>query len=209
MQRSRVTVRLALVAFAFAATFAFTQVVTPAAPSAPPLASLPIDLAGWHGVAAPPLAPDVAEVLAADQYVHRFYSGPRGSIELDVAYYSRPRVGANMHSPLNCLPGNGWEVTAVQSTMVNTAAGEWPVRLLTARRGDARYVLGYWFQSRSRIVSEEVSSRLYLLADALRGRPIDSGLVRLILPADAHRADPAMIGDFAASFIPELAARMN
>ncbi len=204
-----VKTRAFIVAAAFAATLAFTQVVTPAAPAvAPSLAEIPMALASWQGAPAPNLAPEVAEVLAADQYVHRYYTAPAGTIEMDVAYYTRPRVGANMHSPLNCLPGNGWQILDVSNASIATPAGSWPVRELIVERGTTRYALTYWFQSRHRIVSDEMSSRLFLLSDALKLRPTDSGLVRLIGPASVMENDPNALRSFASLVIPELAARL-
>jgi EpsI family protein len=204
------TMRTVIVAMVFAATFAFTPAVTPAAPSAQPaLSSIPMSLESWSGAPAPDLAPEVAAVLAADQYLHRYYTGPQGTIEMDVAYYTRPRVGANMHSPLNCLPGNGWQITNVRELTVATTAGSWPIRELLVERGSLKYVLAYWFQTRSRIVSDEFSSRLYLLADALRRRPVDTGLVRLIVPAEVSAQHPTALPSFASVFIPALTARLQ
>jgi EpsI family protein len=198
------------VAIAFAATLAITQAVTPATPAVPPaLSEIPMALASWQGAIAPDLDPDVAKVLAADQYVHRYYNGAEGTIEMDVAYYTRPRVGANMHSPLNCLPGNGWRIADVRDMTVESGGRTWPMRELVVERGTWRYALAYWYQSRSRVVSDEMKSRLYLLADALQQRPTDSGLVRLIFPADAAAKHPDAIRSFASLLIPELALRMN
>jgi EpsI family protein len=202
--------RAGIVAAALAGTLVLTQATAPAAPlAAPDLASVPLVIAPWKGAAAPPLAADVAEVLAADQYLRRYYRGPRGVIEMDVAYYSQPRVGATMHSPLNCLPGNGWEVTHV-STRTIAGAGEWPVRELTVERGRTRYALTYWFHGRQRVLADEVSARFYALADAVRRRPADAGLVRLMTPvAGSGDNERAMLASFAERLIPELQTRLR
>jgi EpsI family protein len=203
--------RAAAIVVAFVATYALTHAsarVEP--PPAPALERIPLTLAGYTGEAAPPLDPDVARVLAADQYVHRYYRGAGGTIEMDVAYYGQPRVGANMHSPLNCLPGNGWEVAQVTTSPVATATGPSTIRTMTVARGDARFALTYWFQSRNRIVSDEFSTRFYLLADALRRRPTDAGLVRLIMPLTGNGdAQQATLTTFAGRLIPELAQYLH
>jgi EpsI family protein len=120
---------------------------------------------------------------------------------MDVAYYGQPRVGANMHSPLNCLPGTGWTMGEPQTTRV----GDWDVREVQVTRGRARFAMAYWFQSRARIESDEIAARLHLLGDALRRRPTDASVVRLIVPAtDVPAADHAKLTGFAAQLIPAI-----
>lgn len=205
------TLRAALLAVALLSTFVLTRDAAPAAPPmAPALASVPFTIAPWTGRTAPPLEADIAEGLAADQYVRRYYHGPPGVVEMDIAYYSQPRVGATMHSPLNCLPGTGWEVTRVAERTVSTTIGPVMVRELNVRRDRTHYALTYWFQSRHRIVAGELSARLHLLGDAIRRRPADAGLVRLMMPASASGADERdTLAAFAARLIPEIDVRLR
>jgi EpsI family protein len=207
----RPTNRYAVVAVALLTTFAVTRSAAPAAPRRPPvLASLPFTMTHWSGVTAPPLAGAVAEGLAADQYVRRYYRSPRDVVEMDIAYYGQPRVGANMHSPLNCLPGNGWEVTRVAERPISTSIGPVVVRELTAERGRTQYALTYWFQSRHRIVPDELSARLHLLGDAIRRRPADAGLVRLMMPSSGTgQRQRDVLAAFAARVIPEIDVRLR
>lgn len=208
---SRQTLRWAVVALALAMTFVVTRTAVRAtAPPAPPLEVLPFVIDGWSGVTAPPLAADVTAGLAADRYLRRYYQRHRpttaGLVEMDISYYGQPRVGANMHSPLNCLPGNGWEVTRVQERMVDTPLGSFPVRELDVARGPTRYVLTYWFQGRRRIVSSELEARYRLLTDALMRRPADAGMVRLMMKAgDRPEVQREALAAFAAALIPDIA----
>jgi EpsI family protein len=204
---SRQTLRCAVVALALAMTFVVTRTAVRAtAPPSPPLEALPFVIDGWSGVTAPPLAADVTAGLAADQYMRRYYQVHAGLVEMDISYYGQPRVGANMHSPLNCLPGNGWEVTRVRERMVDTPLGSFPVRELDVARGPTRYVLTYWFQGRHRIVSSELEARYRLLTDALMRRPADAGMVRLMMRAgDNPVVQRDTLAAFAAGLIPQIA----
>jgi EpsI family protein len=206
---TRRPVRAAIVAAAFAATYLFTHVSAPAASVAPPsFAGLPLELAPWTGAPAPALDPDVAELLAADEYVRRYYTGPQGTLEMDISYYTQPRVGTTMHSPLNCLPGNGWEVTSVNTRQLATSVGVVAVRELTVQRGQTKYALTYWVQSRDRIIADEFSARFHLLGDAIRRRPTDASLVRVMMPAaGSGREEQATLAEFAGRLIPEIAGR--
>ncbi len=212
------SIRHALLALAFLGTYGFTHAVARVAPSVPAaIANLPMTLAPWTGVTAPPLDPEVAKVLAADEYVRRYYYQPgsqgaalaqRAAVEMDVSYYVRPRVGANMHSPLNCLPGNGWQITGMDTvTLAGTNGAR--VRALTVARGEHRFAMAYWFQSRERVISGEASTRFHLLADALQRRPTDAGVVRVMAPVTDPAAAQSVVLSFAARLVPELARVMK
>jgi EpsI family protein len=194
-------------------TYAMAQVARPvAAPFRVALDRVPMTLSDWTGESAPPLAPDVARILAADQYVHRYYAAPDGrSIEMDIAYYAQPHVGGTAHSPLNCLPGNGWTMSEPAVRTIRTAAGAWNVREIAVSRGNSRWAMTYWFQGRQRVEADEFGARLNLFKDALRRRPADTAMVRVMTPVSsgdiASITDPAahaMLAAFSGDLIPQV-----
>jgi EpsI family protein len=221
------SLRHALLAIAFFATYGFTHIVAPVAPAVPAtLGELPMALAPWAGFTAPALPPEVLETLAADDYVRRYYaratapalSMPGDSparqaspdapalqeaVEMDISYYAQPRVGANMHSPLNCLPGNGWQITEMD-TVPLAGLDNVRVQALTVQRGQYRFAMAYWFQSRDRVVIGEASTRFHLLADALQRRPTDTGIVRVMAPVSDATSAHAVVLAFASRLVPEL-----
>ena len=152
--------------------------------------AVPLLLDGWRGRPAPALEPEVARVLAADQYVRRYYGDGTTVVEMDLAYYSRPRVGSAMHSPLNCLPGNGWQVMESRTVPVVLPGGRVDVRRLIVGRGTERLLMSYWFQNRADVISDEYQQRFQILRTGLRGGSTDAALVRVIAPVD-RIPDPA------------------
>jgi EpsI family protein len=212
--------RHALLALAFFGTYGFTHAVAPVAPAVPAtLSELPMTLASWSGVTAPALPPEIMKTLAADDYIRRYYyaqaeesarqTSEEGSpalsqpVEMDVSYYTQPRVGANMHSPLNCLPGNGWQITQLASRPL-AGLDDVHVQALTVQRGEHRFAMAYWFQSRDRVITGEAAARFKLLSDALQRRPNDASVVRVMLPiSDAPTAHAAVLA-FASRLVPEL-----
>ena len=191
--------------------------------------AVPLAFGDWIGRDAPPLEPEEARILAADQYVHRYY-GPRhtyrprnanernanerdeneprttnhGSrIEMDIAYYAQPQAGAAMHSPLNCLPGNGWLVTDSQVARVPAAGSAVDVRRLVVARGSDRVAMTYWFQNRGAVVGNEYRQRLQLLTNGLHGRPTDAALVR-VMALDTKEGQQVLL-----SFTGELMAMLS
>jgi EpsI family protein len=199
----RGSLRPILLALAFLATYGFTRAVAPVPPAAPAdLAALPMTLPPWAGVTAPPLPADVMAGLAADSYLRRYYGASQQWVEMDVAYYAQPRAGATMHSPLNCLPGSGWQITQVDTVTLPHLADA-RIRAITVARGETRYAIAYWFQSGDRVLTGEASTRFQLLADALRRQPSDAGLVRVMAPLTTPNARTLVV-DFAERLLPEV-----
>ena len=205
--RTRQSLFAVLLACAFVATFALTRQATIVASSMrqPTLSNLPLSLHDWEGADAAALDAETAKILAADQYLHRYYVGEDGEVELDVAYYSQRRVGASMHSPLNCLPGNGWTVSSSRDLTLPTPQGDRVVRELTVRRNKALFAMAYWYQSHERVLTGELATRFQLLKDSLRQRPADVGLVRVMTRLTNEDApERKAVASFAARLIPQL-----
>src|SRR3954465_2087927 len=196
-----------IVAVLFAATFVISQVARPiAAPETIALDTIPTTVASWTGSDAPPLDADTARILGADQYVHRFYAQPAAPpIEMDVAYYAQPRVGATAHSPLNCLPGNGWTMSAPSLREVGSQGSTWTVRDVTVSRGTDRFAMSYWFQNRQRVDYNEFAARWHVFTDALRRRPSDTAMVMVMSPVTGDETIArAAVATFAGALIPQV-----
>lgn len=206
MRADRRTLLTTCIAAAFTLTYALTHASAPEPDATmPQLEHVEMRMDAWEGFHAPELAPDVAEVLAADVYVHRYYVSELGAVEMDLAYYTQRRVGASMHSPLNCLPGNGWTILEDRPVVLQTTAGAREVRELVVKRNESVYAMTYWYQNGRRVLSGEASTRMQLLADALRGRTADVGLVRVMTPlTNEAGAGREGVLAFSALLIPEL-----
>jgi EpsI family protein len=185
-------------------------------PIARPLSELPLRLGEWHGVPTPPLTKDVLDVLGLSDYVTRAYLSPsQGEVGLYVGYWRSQRQGETIHSPLNCLPGSGWDPVSksVMSLEDNRGAGRPPVpanRYIVEKAGERQLVV-YWFQSHGRIVASEYASKLQLILDAARMNRTDGAIVRVIAPilgdgADAERRAESQARAFTAELLPQLNA---
>jgi EpsI family protein len=152
-------------------------------PSLRPLAGFPMTLDGWRGRMNEPLDADVLRVLAVDDYINRTYSSRSGWAGLYVGYYASQREGDTIHSPLNCLPGSGWEPLTRQRVAID-AGGAQPivVNQLLIQKGLERQAVLYWYQSHGRVVASEYWGRAYLALDALRLNRTDGAIVRVVVP---------------------------
>ena len=176
MSRGRLLIVLFLVTGTGALTAASRR---PVAVTAPRLEQLPYQLEAWQGREATALDAETVRVLGADAFLNRSYSDVATSpVGLLVAFYSQPRPGVSMHSPLNCLPGTGWETLDVSTLDV----GPGDARRLVVRKNRDRAVVLYWYAIHGRVVGSEVLSKAWLLHDSVRFRRSDAALVRIVVP---------------------------
>src|ERR1043166_930951 len=144
------------------------------------LAEFPSELGGrrkWGQAAR--FDAEAEAVLRADDYVSRDYLTADGRVaSLYVGYYSTQRTGATYHSPLNCLPGSGWELNEPGTIEIKPADGSRAFeanRYLIVHGGD-RQLLVYWYQGRGRAVASEYRDKLYTVLDSMRLRRSDGAM---------------------------------
>jgi len=151
---------------------------------------LSMQIGGWTGQREPDPTPEVLRVLSVDDFIVRtYYSKNEAPIGLYVGYHSSQRQGTAIHSPLNCLPGAGWQPLEVGRTTIPVqgipgSAGATPIEVnrVIIGKGLERHLVLYWYQSHRRIVASEYWGKVYSVLDAVRYNRTDAALVRVILP---------------------------
>lgn len=186
--RGAVTVRLLIVAALFVGTAAYLRAASrpEALPSRDLLAGLPMTIGPWTGSAAPDLDNEVLDVLGVDDYLTRIYrdtSAAGAPIGLYVGYYASQRKGDTIHSPMNCLPGAGWQPVDVATVSMPIDGATSPiVNRVVIQKGEYRQVALYWYQGRGRVIANEYTSKAMLVWDAATRHRTDGALVRVISP---------------------------
>ena len=177
------------------------------------LATLPVELGRWHGADAPPFSAAILATLGVDEYVDRVYDAPgEEPIALYVGYYKSQRQGDSIHSPLNCLPGAGWQPVEKSRIAIGTDRAGRPAlaNRFVIQKGLDRQVVLYWYQSHGRIVASEYTSKAFMIYDAVRYNRSDAALVRVISPIAASEPDDVAAGQrvlaFAQALLPRLGA---
>lgn len=169
------------------------------------LEMLPLELGTWQGRRAAGYEPSVEAALGVDDYLNRAYSTAAGlQANVYVGYYRSQDQGGSIHSPLNCMPGAGWQTEHVER--VPFAGGA--VRHVVIAKGAQRLFVVYWYQTPTRIEGDEYRGRFYAVLDTLRHGRNDAALVRVTVPigtgANAEgRAAGAAI-DLATRVLPEV-----
>jgi exosortase D (VPLPA-CTERM-specific) len=172
------------------------------------LATFPSRLAGWQGEPTVRFDQQVLAVLGVDEYINRIYRSPDGQpIGLYVGYYASQRQGDTIHSPLNCLPGAGWEpVTRRRVSLEVAGARPIVVNRLLIRKGIESQVVIYWYQGHGRVIASEYWGKIYAVIDAIRLNRTDGALVRIVSPVLAadpegeRRAEQVAFGFLTAAF---------
>jgi exosortase D (VPLPA-CTERM-specific) len=187
---SRGLVAAVLLSLAVSGAFFFTPATTPVLPDRDPFVLFPRHLAEWSGVSET-LAPEIEQVLGADDYVNATYysagdSAAAGAmVNFFVAYYDKQTDGSGIHSPEVCLPTGGWEVFSItphEVDMTGTIYGRFEVNRAVIQKGNSRQLVYYWFEQRGKRMTNDYLAKASVVWDSLtRGRS-DGALVRFVTP---------------------------
>jgi EpsI family protein len=154
----------------------------------------PAQIQQWTGQPLPPMDKKILAVLGVDDYMNRVYFAPdHAAVGLYVGYYNSQRQGDSIHSPMNCLPGAGWEPLSQSSIRIPVTVGTGLTEIDSNRyviqKGLDRQLVLYWYQSHGRTVASEYWSKFFLIRDAVRLNRTDAALVRVIAPINPNADD--------------------
>lgn len=174
-------------------------------------ASFPRDVGGWSGTPET-LDPEVAEVLAATDYVNMTYTAPDEAAPVNVfsAWYQSQTDGAGLHSPEVCLPVGGWEISSIEVAQVSvpgTVYGDFRVNRAIIQKGLTRQLVYYWFEQRGTRMVNDYLAKASVVWDGIRIGRSDGALVRFVTPIgtneDEAEAD-ARLQRLMAELLPDL-----
>ncbi|MBI3471891.1 MAG: EpsI family protein [Candidatus Solibacter usitatus] len=183
---------------------------TEAAVHALPLREFPLRAGDWVTAREGYVDEETQSVLRADDTLTRTYahSDQRRAAQLFVAFFKTQRTGQKPHSPKNCLPGSGWEMTRPGRIQVAVAGEPRPIEInkYLVTHGEERSIVLYWYQTSNRIIASEYSAMYWLIADSIRYNRTDTALVRVVSPVAGNDEDAAVQTgvEFVQAFYPSL-----
>ena len=143
--------------------------------------TFPLTIDKWSGHSDTPFSQHVLDVLGVDDYLSRTYvAGDREAANLYMGFYEKQREGDTIHSPLNCLPGAGWEPIGKTRVALQTPSGPAEVNELVIEKGIDHQLVMYWYQSHGRVVASEYWGKTFLVLDAIRYNRTDGAMIRVI-----------------------------
>jgi EpsI family protein len=166
---SRYWLMLGLIAFAFAAN-SWLRAPKPMAETKIDLRRLAPELPGWRHEELG-LSTRAAEQLKADQIlVRNYYDGRGRGVEFFAGYYQDQQFGAQVHSPLHCLPGAGWTILRNEKFQLPFTRLAGAASRLDISKKNGRQFVVYWFVSDGEIVKNEMELKVRLLRNTLQRR---------------------------------------
>lgn len=152
-------------------------------PTRQSLLDFPLQLGEWGGVASV-MERQYLDALQLDDYLLADYSAvEKVPVNLYVAYYLSPKKGRSSHSPRQCIPGGGWEITSFEPLRLNQRSDmtkALDVNRLVIQKGGHKQIVYYWFKQRDRWITSEYGVKFYLFWDSLTRHRADGALVRLV-----------------------------
>jgi exosortase D (VPLPA-CTERM-specific) len=193
---SRILTLAAVLSLGLAALMALIPARMPIEVARDPFALFPATLGGWRVDPARTLEPDVARILAADDYLSTTISraGDAQPVDLFIAWYRDQRSGGT-HTPEVCLPGAGWEIAGLgQITATDPGGKRFTLNRAVIQKGAARMLVYYWFEQQGTRTASGFSARLQLTLGKITNGRGDSAMVRLITPIAPARDGVARDG---------------
>jgi len=134
---------------------------------------------------------ETLKVLKASDYLLRDFRKPQGQVaNLYVGYYASQRSGATYHSPLNCLPGSGWQLSEPGKATITLPDGtSFVANKYIIKSGDYKSLMIYWYQGRGRNVASEYWGKVYTVFDSVRLRRSNGAMVRVTVPIGKSEAE--------------------
>lgn len=160
------------------------------------LKDFPLTIGPWQRTGTDQILDDeTLKVLKASDYLLRDFRKPQGPVaNLYVGYYATQRTGATYHSPLNCLPGSGWQLSEPGKATIGLPDGSsFVANKYVIENGENRSLMIYWYQGRGRNVASEYWGKVYTVFDSVRLRRSNGAMVRVTVPVrgsveDAEKA---------------------
>lgn len=143
--------------------------------------SFPLKIGKWQGIKSR-FDRKIYDIVGVDDSILANYRSPQGeSINIYVGFYQSQKEGDLIHSPKNCMPGGGWNITDTSIEKINfTNNDSRNVIKLLLQKGTQKQIVLYWFQSRGRIISSEYMQKIWLVIDSIIKHRTDGSFVRLI-----------------------------
>ncbi len=173
----------------------------------------PVQLNGWTCFYQGELDSLTKEVLGTQYgYIHK-YQEDKLQVEAVAVRYQDQKFEAQVHSPLHCLPGSGWEIVRQEEIVQSNGESPFFATLLSIQKGDLNQKVLYWFMINGKTVRNIYQLKWEVLKNRLLRRGISVYFFRLTTLNDALFQDQKEVKNrllrFARNYIQTLQSTSN
>ncbi|MBN2483173.1 MAG: EpsI family protein [Candidatus Omnitrophica bacterium] len=160
--------------------------------------TFPLTIGPWNATEIP-VTEHVREVLGTDEVLTRIYkNGQEGTVMLAIIYSDNNRD--SFHPPELCYIGAGGQLRDQHTEAVTVSPHETVLtNKLVMDQGQEVITAWYWFMVNDRFITNYYVQQVYLLLEAIRGRPLKGAMVRVSVHGTAQN-----LQDNAISFMGEI-----
>ena len=163
------------------------------------LETLPRQFGIWNGIDADPLTAKSHDILRLDQYVRRMYRDNNGhEVFVYIGYWEKQsgEHQAAKHSPLMCLPANGWKISSPQLRSIEVSSADpQPARQLVGVISDSSVLFYYWFFSGEENYVDETDALFHIMHETIVKGRSDGGIVEISLQMDQSKSAEETLKD--------------
>jgi EpsI family protein len=146
--------------------------------SPPDLGSVPEEVAGYVGTDEY-LEPTSLRILGSDASFFRTYTRHDAApIWVFIGYFGMQQEYSQIHSPKNCYPGAGWNITYEGSIEIGLPRGAFGAKKLLITDGRERRMVVYWFSTPTGTLMDEFALKWYQAKRSMLGRAQVSTFIR-------------------------------
>jgi EpsI family protein len=147
-------------------------------PTQPDLGRVPANVAGYVATDEY-LEPASLRILGSDASLFRTYMKYGAQpIWVFLGYFGSQQEYSQIHSPKNCYPGAGWNITEEGTVGIDLPQGAVGARKLLITDGRMRRMVIYWFSTPTGALTDEFALKWYQAKRSMLGRPQVSTFIR-------------------------------
>jgi EpsI family protein len=152
------------------------------------------------------MSEELSKTLNFDDYLNHFYSNDSDNIALYVGYYHSSEKTEDVHDPLVCFPGQGWEIKKRRKGRLlidNNMEAAVSYVELQVMKGNQKQRIIYWYQAYDKTFQYSFTQKIYLLLKKLQKKPADNAFVRIsVVEDDKILYESSRLFEFIADFYP-------
>lgn len=159
---------------------------------------------GWELKDEITLRSSIVGALDLDDYVNLVYFKKGKKVRLYVGYYSNLKKVGAAHSPLVCMPGQGWEIKDAENVRFKIGNKYMNAHLMVAELNEQKDLIVYWYQAHDKSFAGTFKQKMYAFISKILYGNEKNAFVRVIseVPSKESEGQTDIIKDFLNHFYP-------